>query len=160
MEVEKQGVLQTEDEAMSHDLLKLYGWGAVKARGQWRVWEHEMEKTQHCKLWLCSLKASLLWGGFGRGPGLRLAHYQTLQSESVLHEEMIRSGFDKRLVWHKQTGCEGRGLSFKEKQKQEFKVDQIMHFHRCCFNIKLHTRGGRSTQILYASKSSIGRNGI
>lgn len=106
MEVENQGVLQTEYEAMSHDLLKPYGWGAVKARGQWRVWEHEMEKTQHCKLWLSSLKASLLSGDFGCRPALRQVQRQRLQSESVLHAEMIRSSFDKRFVWHQQRGCE------------------------------------------------------
>lgn len=32
-----QAVWLTEDEAMSHGLLKPCGCGAVKARGQWRV---------------------------------------------------------------------------------------------------------------------------
>lgn len=100
------------DEAMSHDLLKPCGWGAVKTRGQWRVWEHEMEKTQHCKLWL-----SLQPGGFTRLRKVWLPSCCAdwpLHSESVLHEETIRSSFDKRLVRREHTGCEA-----------EFEVDQM-----------------------------------
>lgn len=73
-------------QAADDNVVFLEAGGAAKDRAQWRVREHEMEKTRHCE----RRRLALLRRDFGFSPAALFRRYRV----SVLHEEAMGFRFD------------------------------------------------------------------